>query len=119
MLSTGIDLVEIARIAKTIERYGYRFLTRVFTENELRYCRGNVHQLAARFAAKEAVSKALGTGFDGIVWRDIEIVSDAQGKPSVRLSGRAARRAAQASLQNFALSLSHTREHAIALVVAE
>lgn len=119
MLSAGIDLVEVARIAKTIEQYGNRFLTRVFTEEELHHCRGQAPQLAARFAAKEAVSKALGTGFDGIAWRDIEIVTEASGKPTVRLRGRAAQRAAQLNLDHFALSLSHTREHAIALVVAE
>lgn len=119
MLSAGIDLVEVDRLAKTIERYGNRFLTRVFTENELRHCRGNAYQLAARFAAKEAVSKVLGTGLQGITWRDIEIVTEASGKPTVRLHGRAAQRAAQLNLENFALSLSHTREHAIALVIAE
>lgn len=119
MLSAGIDLVEVDRIAKTIARYGDRFLRRVFTVQELRYCRGQVQQLAARFAAKEAVSKALGTGFDGIAWHDIEIVTEVSGKPAVRLRGRAAQRATQLNLENFALSLSHTREHAIALVVAE
>lgn len=122
MLSAGIDLIEIERIAATIARYGERFLTRVFTEQELRHCRGQSHQLAARFAAKEAVSKALGTGLqyrDGVNWRDIEIASDARGKPTVRLSGQAAQRAAQLNVQSFAVSLSHTRAHAIAVVIAE
>jgi holo-[acyl-carrier protein] synthase len=121
MLSVGIDLIEVERIEVTIARYGNRFLTRVFTEEELRYCRGHAHQLAARFAAKEAVSKALGTGLqhrDGVNWRDIEIASDARGKPIVQLTGAAAQRAAQLNLKSFAISLSHTREHAIALVVA-
>jgi holo-[acyl-carrier protein] synthase len=122
MLSVGIDLIEVERIETIIAGYGERFLTRVFTEQELRHCRGQSHQLAARFAAKEAVSKALGTGLqhrDGVNWRDIEIASDARGKPIVRLTGAAARRAAQLNLRNFAISLSHTREHAIAMVVAE
>jgi len=119
VLSAGIDLIEVQRIESAITRYGNRFLTRVFTARELEYCRGQAHQLAARFAAKEAVSKALGTGFNGITWHDIEIVSDTQGKPAIRLIGRAAQRAAQLNLKHFALSLSHTREHAIALVVAE
>ncbi|MCI0474969.1 MAG: holo-ACP synthase [Anaerolineales bacterium] len=122
MLSAGIDLIEVKRVEETIARYGDRFLTRVFTANELQYCRGRAHQLAARFAAKEAVSKALGVGIqhrDGVSWREIEIVSDARGKPAVRLTGKAARRAAQSNLKNFAISLSHTRAHAIALVVAE
>jgi len=122
MLSAGIDLIEVERIKATIARYGERFLTRVFTENELAYCRRHPHQLAARFAAKEAVSKTLGTGIqhrDGVDWREIEIVSDARGKPAVQLTGKAAQRAAQLNLKSFAISLSHTREHAIAMVIAE
>ncbi len=122
MLSAGIDLIEVERIEATIARYGERFLTRVFTANELAYCRRHAHQLAARFAAKEAVSKMLGTGIqhrDGVDWREIEIVSDARGKPAVQLTGKAAQRAAQLNLKSFAISLSHTREHAIAMVIAE
>ena len=122
MLSAGIDLIEVERIEATIARYGERFLTRVFTENELTYCRRHPHQLAARFAAKEAVSKTLGTGIqhrDGVDWREIEIVADARGKPTVQLTGKAAQRAAQLNLKSFAISLSHTREHAIAMVIAE
>jgi len=117
MLSTGIDLVEVNRIETAVARYGARFLERVFTDGELARCRGQPQQLAARFAAKEAVSKALGTGIQS-GWREIEIVSDPRGKPSVRLSGSAAQRAAQIGLQTFALSLSHTRDYAIALVIA-
>ncbi len=122
MLVTGIDLVEVQRIELMIERYGDHFLTRVFTADELAYCHGHSHQLAARFAAKEAVSKALGTGIhhpDGVAWHEIEIVSGERGKPIVQLTGKAAQRAATIGVQNFALSLSHTREHAIAMVVAE
>ena len=122
MLSAGIDLIEVARIKATIARYGERFLTRVFTESELAYCRRHPHQLAARFAAKDAVSKALGVGIqhrDGVGWREIEIVSDARGKPAIQLTGKAAQRAAQLNLKSFAISLSHTREHAIAMVIAE
>lgn len=118
MLSTGIDLIEVKRIEETLARYGERFLTRIFTARELEHCRGHMPSLAARFAAKEAVSKALGTGIQS-GWREIEIVSDARGKPSVHLSGSAAQRAAQLQLNHFAISLSHTREHAIACVVAE
>ncbi len=122
MLSTGIDLVEVQRIEESIARYGERFLARVFTASELAYCRGRPQQLAARFAAKEAVSKLLGTGIhhrDGVGWREIQIVSNERGQPSVQLSGRAAQRATEIGLRNFAISLSHTREHAIAMVVAE
>jgi holo-[acyl-carrier protein] synthase len=122
MLASGIDLIEVERIEAVIARYGERFLERVFTHGELDYCRGRPHQLAARFAAKEAVSKALGTGIqhrDGVAWREIQIVSDDHGKPAIQLTGKAARRAEQIGLSNFTLSLSHTHEHAIALVVAQ
>ena len=122
MLSTGVDLIEVDRVQQAIERYGERFLSRVFTDAELAYCRGRPHQLAARFAAKEAVSKMLGTGIqhpEGVAWRDIQIVSDERGKPSVQLSGSAAQRASQMNLVQMSISLSHTREHAIAIIVAE
>jgi len=124
MLSTGIDLIEIARVERMLSRYGDRFLARVFTPAEILYCRGRTAELAARFAAKEAVSKALGVGVrmiarDGIHWQDVEVVGDPRGKPLVRLYGRAAERAAELGLTEWAISLSHTREHAIAFVVAQ
>ncbi|MCL4489801.1 MAG: holo-ACP synthase [Chloroflexi bacterium] len=122
MLQTGIDLVEVSRIQAVMTRYGDRFLLRVFTEDELAYCRGHAHALAARFAAKEAVSKALGVGIhdqEGVGWREIRVVPNERGKPEVQLSGRAARRAEEIGLRTFALSLSHTRDHAIAVVVAQ
>lgn len=122
MLQAGVDLIEVDRIETALARYGERFLTRVFTEGELAYSRGRPHELAARFAAKEAVGKMLGVGIqhrDGVYWRDIEVVSGERGKPSVKLSGKAARRAEEIGLRTFALSLSHSREHAIALVVAQ
>ncbi len=122
MLTTGIDLVEVERIEGAIARFGERFLTRVFTTGELEYCRGRPLELAARFAAKEAASKALGVGVqhqEGICWQEMQVVSDVRGKPSLKLTGRAAQRAAELGLRTFALSLSHTHQHAIALVVAE
>ncbi len=122
MLQTGIDLIEVARIESTITRYGERFLSRVFSPDELAYCSGRPHQLAARFAAKEAVAKVLGVGIqhpDGVTWNEIEVVSSARGKPSVHLSGKAAQRAQDLKLQDIALSLSHTHAHAIAMAVAE
>jgi holo-[acyl-carrier protein] synthase len=124
MLTTGVDLIEIARIERTVKHYGDRFLARVFTPNEMLYCRGRVPELAARFAAKEAVSKALGVGMrilarDGIHWQDVEVIGDRRGKPIVRLSGRAAERAEDLGLTEWAVSLSHTREHALAFVVAQ
>ncbi len=122
MRSVGVDLIEVARIQQLVARYGERFLLRVFTEEELAYCRGRSPELAARFAAKEAVSKALGVGIqhqDGVAWREIQVVADARGKPGIALSGTAARRAGELGLSTFALSLSHTREYAIAMLVAE
>jgi holo-[acyl-carrier protein] synthase len=122
MLAAGVDLVEVRRIEETIARFGERFLNRVYTAQELGYCRGRPPELAARFAAKEAVSKTLGVGIqhrEGVCWREIEVVSDPRGKPAVQLTGRAAQRAGELGYHTFALSLSHTREYAIALVVAE
>lgn len=123
MLTTGVDLIEIARIQRAIERHGERFLARVFTPDEVLYSHGHVAELAVRFAAKEAVSKALGIGVrvlarDGIDWHDVKVLNDARGKPFVRLTGRAAARAAELDLTEWAISLSHSRDHAIAFVVA-
>jgi holo-[acyl-carrier protein] synthase len=124
MLTTGVDLIEIARVDRMLARYGDRFLERIFTPAEILYCRGRLPELAARFAAKEAVSKALGVGLrmiapDGIHWREVEVIGDMRGKPLVRLYGRAAERADELSLEEWAVSLSHTREHAVAFVVAQ
>ncbi|MBL7201995.1 MAG: holo-ACP synthase [Anaerolineae bacterium] len=119
--SVGVDLVEIPRIARAIERWGDRMLKRVYTPAELALCRGRVPELAARFAAKEAVSKALGVGIwwrGGIGWKDAEVLSDPIGKPEVFLYGRAADRARELGLDQWAISLSHTQEQAIAVVVA-
>ena len=124
MLTTGIDLIEIARIERILTRYGDRFLERVFTPAEILYCQARLPELAARFAAKEAISKALGVGMrmiarEGINWQDAEIVGDMRGKPLVRLHGRAAERADELGLTEWAVSLSHTNNHAIAFVVAQ
>ena len=86
---SGIDLIEIARFERVLERHGDRFLRRCFTEREVDYCRGRVSELAVRFAGKEATMKALGTGVRGISWREIEILANARGKPVVLLHGRA------------------------------
>ena len=124
MLTVGVDLVTIARVKRVLERHEDRFLQRVFTPAEVLYCRGRTAELAARFAAKEAVSKALGVGMrmiarDGIDWRDVEVIGDPRGKPLVHLYGRAASRASELGLTEWAISLSHTHEHAIAFVVAQ
>lgn len=117
MHTVGVDIIEIARIAAALERWGDRFLSRVFTEREVQYCRGRVPELAVRFAAKEAVMKALGTGVRGIAWREIEVLPMRGGKPLVFLHGRAELRARYLGLQDLAISLTHSQEFAIASVV--
>lgn len=118
MQSVGVDIVEISRIQAALVRWGERFLRRVYTPAEIGHCRGQPHKLAVRFAAKEAVSKALGTGLRGVAWREIEILSEKSGKPYVRLYGRAEARAQELGLSSFAVSLSDTNELGIAFVVA-
>jgi holo-[acyl-carrier protein] synthase len=117
-LSTGLDLIEIARIGWLAQQYGPRFLGRVFTEAELAICRGRYPELAARFAGKEAAMKALGTGLRGMHWRDVEILRDPLGKPLLVLHGGAAERARSVGLTEWSISLSHTRLYACAVVVA-
>jgi holo-[acyl-carrier protein] synthase len=124
VLASGVDLIEIARVERLVERYGDRFLHRVFTQLEIAYSRRRPAELAARFAAKEAVSKALGVGMRmmapaGILWREAEIVGDHRGKPLIRLHGRAAERATELGLSDWSVSLSHTDRLAIAFVVAQ
>lgn len=124
MLTNGVDLVRISRVERALDRHGERFLERVFTPAEIRYSRRRSAELAARFAAKEAVAKALGVGMrmmarEGIGWHEAEIVGDHRGKPIVRLHGRASERAAELGLTEWAVSLSHTEEHAVAFVVAQ
>lgn len=122
-LSTGVDLVELDRIRRAVERYGDRFLNRVYTPGELQRYRERLPELAARFAAKEAVSKALGVGLkhispQGVGFHEVEVLPDTLGKPLLGLSGRALALARQQGLHTWAISLSHGRDHAIALVVA-
>ncbi len=118
MLSVGVDIIEIDRIARAICRHGDRFLQRVYTPGEIGYCRGRVAELAVRFAAKEAISKALGTGLVGISWSEMEILADERGKPTIHLYGRAASRASDLGLDEWAVSLTHSDDHAVAMVVA-
>jgi holo-[acyl-carrier protein] synthase len=122
-LSTGVDLIELDRIGEAIRRHGERFLARIYTPDELARYRHRLPELAARFAAKEAVAKALGVGMShisplGIGWQEVEVLPDPLGKPLVRLSGRARRLADELDLRQWAMSLSHSREYAIAFVVA-
>ena len=116
-VSVGVDLIEIDRIAATLERFGQRFLERVYTADEIAYCRGRAPQLAARFAAKEAVMKALGTGTRGIGWREVEVTRKRSGQPEIALHGRAVERARRLGIDHLAVSLSHSRSYAIASVV--
>ena len=117
-IRTGVDLARVDRIAALLDRYGARFAHRVFTERELAACQGRPDRLAARFAAKEAVSKVLGTGIGQVTWRDIEVVNDPAGRPDLRLDGRAAQLAGELGLHIWSVSLSHTQEQAVAFVVA-
>ena len=117
-ISTGVDLVEIARIEETIARHGERFLARVFTPQEREYCAGKVESLAARFAAKEAAAKALGSGLDGFGFKDIEIIRAENGAPGLVLHGMAGQKALANGWTQWSVSLSHSQSHAIAMVVA-
>ena len=119
MHSIGIDIIEIARIQRAMDRWGESFLHRVYTEPELKLCRKNSSPLAVRFAGKEAVMKALGTGTKGISWREIEILAEPSGKPFVHLYGKAQDKADGLGLDKLAISLSHSREYAVAFVVGE
>ncbi len=115
----GIDIIEIARIEKAIARWKEGFLQRVYTEPELRRYQKKPSSLAARFAGKEAVIKALGTPPQGVRWKEIEILSNPDGKPLVHLYGKAKNHASSLGLDSLAISLSHSKEYAIALVAGE
>jgi holo-[acyl-carrier protein] synthase len=123
IVGSGIDLVEIDRIQNSLDRFGERFLDRVYTKAEQAYClrkHNAAESLAARFAAKEAAAKALGTGINhGITWREIEVLRTPSGRPSLQFHGRAAEYAKRIGVQNAALSLTHSRSAAMASVVLE
>ncbi|CAI8006694.1 Holo-[acyl-carrier-protein] synthase [Geodia barretti] len=117
MLTTGVDIIEIGRIAGVLERYGDRFLSRIYTPGELEYCRGRPSKLASRFAAKEATMKALGTGVRGVAWKDIEVIRAPSGAPSIALHGRAKSRAERLGVVEISVSMSDSRDNAVAFVV--
>ena len=123
IVGTGIDIAEVPRIRQSIERFGERFLQRVFTDGEIRYCESKANRFeryAARFAAKEAGMKALGTGWNfGVRWRDLEVARKPGGRPTLMLHGKAAEFAAKLGATSIALSLTHTREQAMAQVILE
>lgn len=114
----GIDAIEPGRIAAAVTRYGERFLERIFTPAERALCHERVTSLAARFAAKEAVAKVLGTGLGTIAWREVEILANERGRPVLVLHGAAAVRAAQLGLRHWSVSLTHLTGLALAMVVA-
>ena len=123
IVGTGIDIAEVSRIAASIERFGDRFLRRVFTGGEIRYCESKANRAeryAARFAAKEAAMKALGTGWNnGVRWRDVEVCRQPGGRPTITFHGTAADIAAKLGAARVALSLTHTAELAMAQVILE
>jgi holo-[acyl-carrier protein] synthase len=116
-VAVGVDIIEIARIQRTLADFGEQFLRRVYTDRERERYGSRLSELAARFAAKEATSKALGTGIRGIRWREIEVLSNRRGKPVLILHGSAAERAALLGLVAFDVSLTHSRTDAMAFVV--
>jgi holo-[acyl-carrier protein] synthase len=123
VISCGVDICETKRIAKMVSDHGETFLKRTFTEEELSYCVGRANEnehLGARFAAKEAVFKALGTGWSrGVSWLEVSVSVDAFGAPFVGLAGAAARVARERGIARFHVSLSHCSDYAVAMVVAE
>ncbi len=123
IVGTGVDIVEVPRVAAAIERFGRRFLERIFTPDEIRYCdpkHNRVERFAARFAAKEAGLKAIGTGWRrGVAWTELEVRREPSGRPTMAFSGRAGEFAAALGVKRSFVSLSHTAEHAIAQVILE
>lgn len=123
IVGTGIDLAEVDRIRRAIERHGHRFIDRIYTLNEIAYVESKANRFeryAARFAAKEAGMKAIGTGWKrGVRWQDFEVANLPSGRPTLILHGVAADVAAKLAVSNVALSITHTAEQAIALVILE
>jgi holo-[acyl-carrier protein] synthase len=123
IVGMGVDIAEVPRVQAAIERFGDRFLKRLFTEGEIRYCESKANKyerFAARFAAKEAALKAIGTGWKrGVTWLDVEIVRLPSGRPTIQFRGKAAEFAHRLGTRNVSVSLSHTEQIAIAHVILE
>jgi holo-[acyl-carrier protein] synthase len=119
----GIDLVEVDRLRSSVKKFGDKFLNRIFTENEIKYCQtkfNSFQHYAVRFAAKEALLKAIGTGLrSGMTWHQIEIVNDTQGKPSIMTYGECQKILQKLEIKKIELSLSHTKDHGVAFVILE
>ena len=118
MVTIGVDIVEIERINSAIKRQGEHFLNRIYTETELKACQDRPSSLASRFAAKEAVMKALGAGGIGMAWREIEILTADDGRPSVELYGQALNKARELNVKEISISLSDSDQYAIAVALA-
>ncbi len=123
IVGTGIDICEVPRIREAIKRFGSRFLNRVFTPAEIRYCeskKNSVERYAARFAAKEAAMKAIGTGLrHGVTWQDVEVGHASGGRPTLSFTGKAGYFAERLQVRRISLSLTHTEATAIAMVILE
>jgi holo-[acyl-carrier protein] synthase len=122
ILGSGVDLCEVPRIEAAIARYGSRFLNRIFTPGEIAYADRKANRFeryAARFAAKEAGMKALGTGWHGVSWQDFEVVNLPSGRPTLNFHGKAAEIAGKLGVEHVALSITHTKDQALAMVILE
>ena len=117
IIPIGVDIVEISRIRRAISKWPHTFLERVYTKTEIQNCNNVASRLAARFAAKEAVMKALGTGAKGISWHDIEVVSNKNGAPLIHLYGKAQDKAQENGIKEFSISVSHSNRYAVAFVI--
>lgn len=117
-LATGVDLIEIARIDEVVTRYGRHYLDRIYTPAELEQCGKRAESLAGRFAAKEAVAKALGCGIGDVGWQEIEVLGNEQNAPQLTLHGEALKMANKQGLSSWSVSISHSQSHSVALVVA-
>ena len=117
-LATGVDLIEVARIEEVIARHGKHYLERIYTQAELEQCGKRAESLAGRFAAKEAVAKALGCGIGDVAWKEIEILGDEQNAPMLTLYGEARDKAQELGLTTWSVSISHSQSHSVAFVVA-
>ncbi len=118
MLAVGVDIIEVARIERSIEKLGQRFLDRIFTNQEQAYCEGRPERLAGRFAVKEAVGKALGIGIGDVRWQEIEVINDPRGRPTLTLHGEAKELAVSLGLRSWSISMSHSEANAVGMAVA-
>jgi len=117
-LATGVDLIEISRIDEVVARHGKHYLERIYTPAELEQCGKRAESLAGRFAAKEAVAKALGSGIGDVTWKEIEVLGDENNAPVLTLHGEALKKANELGLSTWSVSISHSQSHSVALVVA-